>query len=75
MFVSEKIWVQKNLSTKKLRFKTKLGSQNFDSRPSKNLVKKVWSNWVRGAIKKNRKIWEKFPIRLDPPPLGNFRLF
>ena len=27
--------------------------------------------------KKNGKIWEKFPNRLDPPPppIGNFRLF
>ena len=32
---------------------------------------------LRGAIikKKNGKIWEKFPNRLDPPPIGNFRLF
>ena len=22
------------------------------------------------SLKKNGKIWEKFPIRLDPPPLG-----
>ena len=32
--------------------------------------------YVKGSHhKKNGKIWEKFPNRLDPPPIGNFRLF
>ena len=32
--------------------------------------------WLRGAItKKNGKIWEKFPIRLGPPPSDNSELF
>ena len=31
---------------------------------------------IRGGVtKKNGKIWEKFPIRLDPKPLGKFRNF
>ena len=31
---------------------------------------------IRGAItKKNGKIWEKFPIRLDPPPSDNSEYF
>ena len=29
----------------------------------------TYSNFLRGGVtKKNWKIWEKFPIRLDPPP-------
>ena len=33
------------------------------------------NNWGEASLKKNGKIWEKIPIRLDPSPLDNSELF